>query len=136
MPTRSSVGAGRTSGVLVGTGTAVTVTGAGVWSSRMVSKSPQGGRLFGSPAKTIVSSGVTVAVMPVDASVLVGISVDGACVAGHSAAVGACVAAGPHAETIMALSKTKLPSDHKLILLYILSPMSNLVFKICTCVTS
>src|SRR5262245_45148992 len=128
MPTRSSVGAGRTSGVLVGAGTAVTVTGAGVARSRMVSKSPQGGRLFGSPAKTIVSSGETVAVMAVDSSVLAGTSVDAVCVAGHSAAVGACVAAGPQAETIMVLSKTKLASDHTLILLYILSPMNNLVF--------
>src|SRR5262245_8046447 len=111
MPTRSSVGAGRTSGVLVGAGAAVTVTGTGVWMSRMVSKASQVGRLSGSAAKTTVSSDVTVLATVVASSVLVGACIDGACVAGHSVAVGACVAADPHAETIMAPSKTKLASD-------------------------
>src|SRR5262245_24938454 len=105
MPTRSSVGAGRTSGVAVGAGTTVTVSGSGVWMSRIVSKSPQGSRLFGSATKASVSSGVTVAAVEVATSV-----------------AGSGVAADPHAEMIMTLNKTTLTTDHTLTLLYILSP--------------
>jgi hypothetical protein len=113
---------------LVGAGTAVTVTGAGVWMSRMVSKASQRGRLSGSDAKITVSSGVIVGGISV-----AGASVAVACVICASVAVGTCVAADPHAETIMALNKTMLASVHKEILLYILSPMKSLMFEIQTC---
>jgi hypothetical protein len=96
--------------------------------SRMVSKAPQRGRLSGSAAKTTVSSGETVGGISV-----AGASVAVACVVCASVAVGTCVAADPHADTIMALNKTKLASDHKGILLYILSPMKSLMFEIQTC---
>ena len=63
----------------------------------------------------------------VGASVAAGVSVAGAsvaggCVAGASVAAGVLVAP-PHAERIMAISTKRLANDHRVDLLFILSPL-------------